>query len=82
MPNKKLKELKAELVKELTSDEWKKGLMIMAKQIVAIPEGEKVGRWNRKDRVSLVYSVLCSLARLSGAPIDVAKKSLKSQLDK
>ena len=60
--------------KELTSDEWKEGLMLMAERAVTIPEGEIRGRWDRKRRVMLVYSVLCSLARKAGAPIDMAEE--------
>ena len=55
--------------KDLTPEEWKKGLMIMAESVVSIPEGGKVGRWTRKDRVILVYSVLCAFARKQGAPV-------------
>jgi len=55
--------------KELTSKQWKKGLMIMAENTCSIPEGEKVGRWDRKSRVLLIYSVLCSFARKSGVKI-------------
>jgi hypothetical protein len=55
--------------KELTPEEWKAGLKIMAENAVSIKPGEKVGRWTRDDRVAVVYSVLCSLARLKGAPI-------------
>lgn len=55
--------------KDLTPEEWREGLMIMAEKAVTIPEGVKIGRWDRETRVILVYSVLCSLARLQGAPI-------------
>ena len=54
---------------DLTPDQWKEGLMLMAEDVVSIPEGEKVGKWDRKTRVILVYSVLCSFARKAGAPI-------------
>lgn len=37
----------------------------MAEKAVSIPEGGKVGRWTREDRVTLVYSVLCSLYRIN-----------------
>lgn len=56
-------------MKELTPEEWREGLHLIAEQIVTIPPGEKVGRWTREDRVAVVYSVLCSLARLKGAPL-------------
>lgn len=54
--------------KELTPAEWKEGLYIMAEKAVYIQDGEvKDKRWDRETRVTLVYSVLCSLARLNGA---------------
>lgn len=56
-------------MKDLTPEQWKDGLMIMAEKTVTIPVGGKVGRWDRETRVILVYSVLCALARKEGAPI-------------
>ena len=35
----------------------------MAEQVVKIPPGEKVGKWDRESRVALVYAVLCGLFR-------------------
>ena len=55
--------------KELTPDEWREGLKIMAENAVSIPKGGKVGRWDRSMRVAVVYSVLCYFARKNGAPI-------------
>jgi hypothetical protein len=55
--------------KELTKEEWQKGLRILAEKAVTIPPGEKVGRWDRESRIIVIYSVLCALARKSGAPI-------------
>jgi hypothetical protein len=55
--------------KDLTPEEWREGLRIMAEKAVTIPKGEKIGRWDREQRVAIVYSVLCSLARRQGAPI-------------
>lgn len=56
-------------MKDLTPEEWKQGLKIMAEKAVTIPEGHKVGRWDRQGRVMVVYSVLCAIARKQGAPI-------------
>ena len=42
-----------------------KTVMEMAKRVAGVSEGGQVGRWTRDDRVMLVYSVLCSLYRLS-----------------
>lgn len=41
------------------------GLLAMAERAVSIQKGEKRGRWTREMRVSLVYSALCSLYRIS-----------------
>jgi hypothetical protein len=60
--------------KELTPEQWKEGLKIMAENAVSIPKGEKRGRWTREMRVALVYSILCSLARKAGAPLSVDEK--------
>ena len=38
-------------------------LWLMAESVVTIPVGGKVGRWTREDRVILVWSALCSIAR-------------------
>ena len=56
--------------KELTPEQWRKGLRIMAENAVSIPKGGKVGRWNREDRVAVVYAVLCFFARKAGVPKD------------
>lgn len=58
------------LKKELTPKQWREGLRIMAENAVSIPKGGKVGRWNRADRVAVVYAVLCSLARKAGVSKD------------
>lgn len=39
-------------------------LWLMAESACTIPPGEKVGRWTRDDRVHLIFTVLCSLARM------------------
>lgn len=54
---------------DLTPQQWKDGLMIMAEKTVTIPIGAKVVRWDRETRIILVYSVLCALARNQGVPI-------------
>lgn len=48
--------------RELTKEE-KEVLREMAERVVSIRPGDKLGRWTRGMRVSLVYSVLCSLVR-------------------
>lgn len=55
--------------RELTPEEWKEGLRMIAEDIVTIPAGQKQGRWDRETRVMLVWSVLCSLARTKGVPM-------------
>jgi hypothetical protein len=52
-------------MKDIIPDEYKEVLMDMANKAVTIPEGEKIGRWTRTDRVAVVYSALCSLLRIS-----------------
>ena len=48
--------------RELTKKE-KMVLLDLAESVVSIPEGARVGRWTREDRVAVVFSVLCSLVR-------------------
>lgn len=55
--------------RDLTPEEWKEGLHIWAEQICKIPEGEKVGRWDRKSRVAIIEAVLFHFARKAGAPV-------------
>ncbi len=55
--------------KPLTPEEWRKGLRILAENIVTIKQGEKVGRWDRETRVVMVYSILCALTRAKGIKI-------------
>lgn len=50
-------------MKDLTETE-KNLARELAERSVSIPKGGRVGRWTREDRVSLVYSVICSLVRL------------------
>lgn len=51
-------------MKDILTDEEKKSLYLWAEDIVTIPEGGRVGKWTREERVMLVYSVLCSLFRI------------------
>jgi hypothetical protein len=52
-------------MRDVLTKREKQAIKVMAENAVSIKEGEKVGRWTREDRVAVVYSVLCSLFRMS-----------------
>lgn len=51
-------------MKDILTDEEKEAIYALAERVVTIPEGGRVGKWTREERVMLVYSVLCGLFRI------------------
>lgn len=49
---------------KLTKDE-KAVIRELAEKCAGVPIGQKLGRWTHEERVAVVYSVMCSLFRIS-----------------
>ncbi len=51
----------------------------MAERCAGVAKGEKMGRWTHEDRVLVVYSLLCSLLRISAKKIDTPVRSARKK---
>jgi len=50
---------------KVDEEDIKQYLQELAEQVVKIPKGGKVGRWDRETRIALVFSVLYSIYKNS-----------------